>query len=467
MRRTVWRWNMLFCGFFFALALAVSAPGYGAVKVGMGETVITPPVGIALYGYARANVSDGVHDDLHARSLVIEGENGTTAVFMTLALEWVSRPIFDAIRTGIQQETGIPAQNIIICATHTHSGPELQPIDHPYTKTLVARSIESAVTAWKSRVPGKIGFGSGAAREMGMNDRQMLYGGLHPDPEVGIIKIENLKGKLLGVAFNYGCHPSVLSKYNLKITEDWPHYSIKGLRDKLGKNVWVAYYQSAQGNVKVGYSAELSAVGVDMPVRTFEYAEYKGNMLVDAVMEVLPSIRTSSRPDVAVAEKTFEFPARDGFRLTVDEAQKQADAAKASMEEAEKHADIYGKRMIESYKMQNYLAGLRLNAAKTFNGPNRPKTIKILQQSARIGDTVFVSFPCEVFAEIGLKVKQQSPKKAFVLGLAGCFDEYLPTAGEFKEEGYASLISPFAPEAEQSLLDSSREMIEKVLNPAQ
>lgn len=463
MRWDKWCNSLFFFGLLFITILSFAPSGFGAVKVGMGETVITPPIGIALYGYARANVSDGVHDDLHARSLVIEGENGSTAVFMTLALEWISRPIFDAIRTGIQKETGIPESNIIICATHTHSGPELQPIDHPYTKTLVARSIESAVSAWKNRVPGKIGFGSGVAREMGMNDRQMLYGGQHPDPEVGIIKVEDLKGRLLGVAFNYGCHPSVLSKYNLKITEDWPYYSIKGLRDALGKKVWVAYYQSAQGNVKVGYSAELSAVGVDMPIRTFEYAEYKGNMLVDAVMKVLPSIKTSSRLDVATAEKTFDFPARDGFRLTVEEAQKQADAAKAAMVEAEKRSDIYGKRMIDAYKMQNYLAGLRLNAAKTFNDPNRPKTIKILQQSARIGDTVFISFPCEVFAEIGREVKQQSPMKTFVLGLAGCFDEYLPTASEFNEEGYASLISPFAPEAEQSLLDSSRELIGMVL----
>ena len=334
MRKLRWRMRLFSWGLAVAFTMAFTSPCFGAIKVGVGETIITPPVGIALYGYSRANVSDGVHDDLHARSLVVEGENGITAVFMTLALEWVSRPIFDAIREGIQKETGIPATNIIICATHTHSGPELQPLDHPYTKTLIARSIESATTAWKNMVPGKIGFGSGVAREMGMNDRQMQYGGLHPDPEVGIIKIENLKGKLLGVAFNYGCHPSVLSKYNLKITEDWPYYSIKGLRDALGKNVWIAYYQSAQGDVKVGYSAELSAVGADMPIRTFEYAEYKGNMLVDAVRKVLPSIVMSSRLDVATAEKTFEFPARDGFRLSVEEAQKQADEARAAMEDA-------------------------------------------------------------------------------------------------------------------------------------
>jgi hypothetical protein len=80
-----------------------------------------------------------------------------------------------------------------------------------------------------------------------------------------------------------------------------------------------------------------------------------------------------------------------------------------------------------------------------------------------IGDMVIVTFPCEVFSEIGLKVKQQSPiQKTFVFGLAGAMGGYLPTADEFKEEGYAALISPYSPRAEQSLINSSLEMIGKV-----
>ncbi len=471
---------------------------HAAIRVGVGETIITPPVGIPLYGYARAKVSDGVHDDLHARSLVIEGSNGTSTVFMTLSLCDLSRPLFDLIRQGVNRKTGIPVENIVIACTHTHSGPELDtqndgflkeivtasfqntgtqnvsnapappgsPLEKPsvaYTKMMVERAIESAVIAWKNRAPGRIGFGSGIARELGKNDRRMQYGGMHPDPEVGIIKVEDTKGKLIGVAFNYGCHPSTLDKYNYKFTEDWPYYSIKGLKEKLGKNVWVAYYQSAQGDAKVGYTAELSATGAKMDIRTFEFAEYKGNMMVDAVMKVLPSIKTSPDADIAISEKNYDLPARDGYRLTEAEAQKQADAANAAMEEAEKRTDIYGRRVIEAFRVENYLAGLRLSAAKAFNDPNRPRTIPTVQQAVRIGDTVFVTFPGEVFTEIGLKVKQRSPlEKTFIFGLAGAFDNYLPTAEEFKEEGYAALISPYSPNAEQVLIDTSLELIGKV-----
>ncbi len=488
--------------FLLAAILPISAfPGYGAVKVGVGETIITPPVGYPLYGYVREKVSDGVHDDLHARSLVIEGDNGVAAVLMTLSICDIPRPHFDRIREGVSRKTGIPAGNIVISCTHTHSGPEIErqsddfpqklidssfanaqkarPVSSPvqsapksgksgndYSMLLIERSVESAATAWEKRVPGRIGFGAAIVRELGMNDRRMLYGGVHPDPEAGIIKIEDSGGNLLGVAFNYGCHASVLDKYNYKFTEDWPYYAIKGIKEKTGKKVWAAFYQAAQGDVKVGYSAELSATGAEMNIRTFEYAEYKGNMMAEAVLKNLGSIRTASSLDVAVAEKEYDLPARDGYRLTVEEAQKQADAAKAVMEDAEKRSDIYGKRVIEAFRAENYLAGLRLDAARIFNDPNRPRAISTIQQAIRIGDTVFVTFPGEVFAEIGLKVKEKSPlENTFVLGLAGAFDNYLPTAEEFREEGYAALISPYSPRAEQALIDSSLELIGAVIRP--
>jgi neutral ceramidase len=268
------------------------------------------------------------------------------------------------------------------------------------------------------------------------------------------------KGKLLGVSFNYGCHPSTLDLHSYKFTEDWPYYAIEGIKKKVGKDVWVAFYQSAQGDVKVGYTAELSAIGAPIPLRTFEYAELKGNQMTDAVLKALPSIKTTRIAEVKATQKSFDLPAREGYRLTVEEAQKEADNAAATLKKMEENSANIGKRMLDSYRVENYQATLRLQCAKSMANPNRPKTITILQQAFRIGDTALVTFPCEVFSEIGLKVKQQSPvKKTFVLGVAGAMGGYLPTAEEFPEEGYAALISPFSPKAEQALIDSSEELI--------
>ena len=450
---------LVFCGLGFSAPQAAGAKS-GEVKVGVGETIITAPIGTAMAGYARTKPSDGVHDELHARSLVIEGADGTTVVFMTLAVVNISRNLFDQVRNGVNKETGVPVENIMISCTHTHSGPEIRGPEDAYSKLLVERSIACAVDAWKKRVPGRIGTDITRVFELGRNDRRMLYGGVHPDPTVGLIKVEDARGKLLGVAFNYGCHPSTLDLHSYKFTEDWPYYAIEGIKNKVGKDVWVAFYQSAQGDVKVGYTAELSAIGAAVPLRTFEYAELKGNQMSDAVLKALPAIKTARNVEVKATQKSFVFPARESFYLTVEEAQKQADEAAATLKKMEENSANIGKRRLDSFRVENYLAGLRLQAAKRVANPNRAKTITIYQQAFRIGDTAIVTFPCEVFSEIGLKVKQQSPvKKTFVIGLAGAMGGYLPTADEFLEDGYAALISPFSPMAEQSLIDSSEELI--------
>ena len=267
--------------FSFIVSLIIGFTGCATqevpkIKVGMGETIITPPnpVGVPMAGYRRKGKSTGAHDDLYARSLVIEGEDGTSVVLMTLGLiNLYGSKRLQQIRAGITEQTGIPEDNIVVSCTHTHSGPSIGAAGEEYQKFLIERVIESAVTAWNSRVPGKIGTGSAQCLELGKNDRRMEYGGLHPDPEVGIIKVVDANDKLLGVAFNYGCHPSTLDLHNLELTEDWPYYSIKGIKDKVGYDVWVAYFQSAQGDVKVGYTAELSAVGAEMGIRNLEYAE--------------------------------------------------------------------------------------------------------------------------------------------------------------------------------------------------
>ena len=81
------------------------------IKVGVAETVITPPdpVGVKMAGYDRGtNTSTGVHDDLFARSLVVEATDGTSSAMITVAVVNMSELVMDQIRTGVNKETGIP-----------------------------------------------------------------------------------------------------------------------------------------------------------------------------------------------------------------------------------------------------------------------------------------------------------------------------------------------------------------------
>src|SRR5665647_474710 len=183
------------------------------IKVGVGEKIITPPnpVGHPMAGYDRGiTTSTGIHDNLYTRSIVVEGADGTAIVLMTVAVVNITEPMMDMIRAGVEKQTGIPFKNIAISSTHTHSGPVIGSPDSSYGRFFIGRCIESAVQAWKSRVPGRIGFGSTEIFGLAMNDRTMNFGGMPIDPQAAVIKIEDAEGKLMGVFFNFGCHPSTL-----------------------------------------------------------------------------------------------------------------------------------------------------------------------------------------------------------------------------------------------------------------
>ena len=84
-------------------------------------------------------------------------------------------------------------------------------------------------------------------------------------------------------------------------------------------------------------------------------------------------------------------------------------------------------------------------------------------QAVRLGNTVFVTFPVEVFTEIGLAVKKKSPyENTFILGVAGGHGGYIATVAEYIEGGYAVNGSPYAPQAEQAIINASMELINKV-----
>ena len=448
------------------------------VKVGLGETVITPKENVRMRGFARSQVSTGVHDDLHARSLVVEDAKGSTVVLMTVSLCNMSEYYSKRIRAGITEKTGIPENNIIISCTHTHSGPNVGSSRDTYNKGQIDRSvtsptyrtflidqcIASTVEAWESRIPGRIGIASTQVLELGRNRRRLLYGGLHPDPEAAVIKVEDTQGNLLGVAFNYGCHPSALDWRNTLFSEDWPYYAIKGIKKEIGEAVWVAYYQSSVGDINVGYLSELSAVGVYMPIRNYEYIEIKGNQMADAVLESLPGIETSGSMDIAVALDRFDYPRREDYPVTVEQAKNEAEAAKKRLAEMEKITKYQNTRLLDEARVAVFQTDQRLQAAQRFYSmKNKHAARSLEQQAVRIGDAVFVTFPGELFSEIGLAIKNQSPyEKTYILGVTCGPGGYLPTAKEFIEGDYEVNGSAYSPKTEQVCIDSSLELIHRV-----
>ena len=96
----------------------------GDLKGGVAAVDITPPgIGWRRYGSYQEQIITGVHDSLFAKAVVLE--QGTEKVALVACdLCFITRKLSDAVREQASSITGIPGSNIIIFATHTHSGPD-------------------------------------------------------------------------------------------------------------------------------------------------------------------------------------------------------------------------------------------------------------------------------------------------------------------------------------------------------
>ena len=167
---------------------------------------------------------------------------------------------------------------------------------------------------------------------------------------------------------------------------------------------------------------------------------------------------------IKTANGYYDYPLRDSYPISAKEAQKQLDEAKAKLAEMEKISDTIGKRVLDRYKVAVFLADLTANCARWIEDNPNPGPLKnVRHQAIRIGDAIIVTLPCEVFTEIGLKIKQQSPfEKTLLLGLAAGSPGYIPTAEEYLEGGYAVVNTHYSPKCENVTINACLELINKI-----
>ncbi|HIQ05863.1 MAG TPA: hypothetical protein EYH31_09260 [Anaerolineae bacterium] len=211
---------------------------------GFGKSVITPRVGVRLVGYFnRQAASTGVHDDLHARALVLEA-NGVCWALCAVELCYVREPLVAQVRALVDQETDIPGENVFIAAIHTHSGPDDQDTtawDRPLAELIAAAIIQ----AGEHRQPARIGGGFGVLYGHNINRRWLER---PVDPAVGVIRVDGAQGRPLGMVTNFGCHAVVLGYDNLLISADWPGYACRQLEAMLGEDAVCLFVQGGSGD---------------------------------------------------------------------------------------------------------------------------------------------------------------------------------------------------------------------------
>ena len=205
---------------FAALLLALlSAAPADDFKAGAASVDITPPVGTPMAGYYAERLSQGVHDPLYAKAVVMES-GGKKAALVCLDLISTTAPMVDEARREIEKTTGVPGADVMISATHAHTGPVLQgrgpredafggknPLARKYGEELPGKIAEAVRRAEKALRPAKVAAGHGRESSIAFNRRFHMTDGtvgwnpgkLNPkilkpagtiDPDVAVVYFE-------------------------------------------------------------------------------------------------------------------------------------------------------------------------------------------------------------------------------------------------------------------------------------
>ena len=92
------------------------------MQAGVAVADITPPIGYRMCGYFNERLSTGVLNPLHAKALVLR-QGDTRAAMVFCDLIGLSPEVSNGLREQVEREIGIPAANILLAATHSHTGP--------------------------------------------------------------------------------------------------------------------------------------------------------------------------------------------------------------------------------------------------------------------------------------------------------------------------------------------------------
>lgn len=414
-------------------------------QVGTARARITPAVGMPYlgYGWDRQDPFLGVHDDLWAKALVIDDGERTAALIACDMIGFPSAPFAAAVRELVAAHTAIPGENVMLSASHTHSSHasiDLSTLDleWPWVRELMQSLAGAAIGAWQQRQPAVIKVTSGEIHGISENRRVIRSDGKvyrnwdrsgpgevvrrgPIDPEVGVLLAQRPDRAPLAVLCNFTAHPICAMSQPL-VSADYPGYAMAAVEAALGPGVTALFTQGACGDVNPPLVRrnvrDAREVGLQL-----------GGEALRAAASLLPDEAPTVDCRVRVASKRVTWDYRADLPAN-DEAERAYAAARAAVERLERDVAPVAavRREINRHRLALDQYELTRNLARQEEGE-----IQVLA----IGESAWVGVPGELFCQIGLDIKEQSPfAHTYIVGYANCYQGYFPTPQAYTEGGY-------------------------------
>jgi hypothetical protein len=461
------------------------------MKTGFAKETINPEKGVPLIGQFGRRLNQGVRDDLCVKTVLFE-KNGKIGGIVSFDLLFVQKHFIAAVRKRLEEEKVDFGNDLLFCATHTHTGPnipgpkptiekinemiaktkaaiETMKDDDPkkeaykkwlkaietrekesankqdYRKYLIDQTVNSIKKAYANLGKSSLLYGSVMDNPFAFNRRYWMKNGtvrtnpgrLNPnivkpegpvDMEIGVLAVKK-NGKISLIIANIANHADSTGGY--MVCAGWPGRLEKRIQEKMGYDVPVITIIAPSGNIN--HYDVFSKTG---------YTNYQviGKGYGDIVMKEMGSLK-KVKGDFNVKNQTIEI-------VGCEISDKDAEAAKKTIE---------NKKASHSSKI---LARDLINFKKNNAGKVREFELVTLKFGK---DLAITSIPGEPFTEIGINIKKAAPfKKTFVVSHAMGSAGYIPIKECFGRGGYELQPRPMggcAPDTADMLIEKSLEAL--------
>jgi hypothetical protein len=447
-----------------ASATALAQDDRKVFRAGAAASNITPPLGEPIVGGWASPPATHVHDELHARCLVLD-DGRTKLAFVICDNVGVAREVFDAARALVRKETGIAEGHVLMASTHTHSATSARPANvlasdgrlADYPRFLARRIADGVRRALNQMEPAQIAWGSVDVPSQVFNRRWFLkpgtpnpnpFGGqdrvrmnpprgspdlLEPagptDPQVSFVSVRSRDGRPIALLANYSLHyvggvpEGHVSADYFAVFADRVGLLLKA--DRLDPPFVGILTNGTSGDVNnINFRKKAE------PLPPYQKIWEVADEVAKAVHQAHRKVEFRDWVPLASARRELVLAVRKPTAAQVEFARNVLAKPEGSKPD-HPHERAYAERVVQ----------LR----------DSPDQVSIPLQAFRVGDLGIAAIPFEVFAETGLAIKRESPfQPTFTIELANGAYGYLPTPRHHALGGYETWLGTNRVEVEAS-----------------
>ena len=436
------------------------------MRAGFAEREYTPAEGI-VPGQIEVNYAVGQRTPLMAHVAIIESQNIGT-VLVSLDILFASTAFITKLRNRIRQITGISVERILIACTHTHTGCAIDCDvwafrgDPSYMTEIEEQTIAAVTTAWENLEEVQLGTATGydarfnfcrdwyttdgyIVMNPGFKHRDKLvkpYAAV--DHTVNVMRVDDLQGKPKCLIVNYANHlDTTQATDGMKFGADYAGYLRRALQKEYGEDVTVLFLNGCCANVNHYDYGNHYCRGAHCRPNVIP-AEEIGNGLAETVKNICPPPVTHAA-DIRIEgiSRKQLISRRKATRAHKEWALKTQEAIRAGK-------DVHTRERI--------LVDTYLN-----EDPSIPNTMDIEISVLQIGDWVIVGLPGEIYSDIGLKIKANSPfANTVIVEIANGYHGYISPdiiqrAGNY--EGIYSTVAYTGLGSADALINGATDML--------